>query len=312
MSPDGADSKDETPPVVVSRGLRRLQRRVAFLNEALKPAHPLRIADVGANPINTPTYANLLDLGGCEVWGFEPEETAFAALQENPKAGAHYVNKAVGRTGKGTFHHHPQTGLGSLFPIRKESVVFLGRPGWYRENGETSDIDLVSLDNIKELPQIDLLKIDIQGGELDVMETGRKKLADAVCIIPEVRFYRIYENEPLWGALDRELHDQGFVLHKLDFAKSTVIGNSQRARMRGKRFRSQLIDGDAIYIRNPETAADWSADQLHQLALASCTVFESFDLTVFCLDQLVERELIAADVPEQFVDLLPPWMMAGT
>ncbi|SEF47901.1 methyltransferase, FkbM family [Jhaorihella thermophila] len=298
---DGGGQKD-------SRARRMLEQRIGFLQDALKPERPLRIVDVGANPINRPDYQDLLEIGGCEVWGFEPEESAFAALQETAGPGRHYVQRAVGRPGKGVFHHHPMTGLGSLFPVREKSVKFLGHPRWFKPEAQKSEIDLVSLDELDELPRPDLLKIDIQGGELDVIRTGRDKLSHAVCIIPEVRFYRIYDDEPLWAPLDQELHDQGFVLHKLLFAKSTVIGNSQRVRMKNPVFRNQLIDGDAVYIRNPEFTEEWEDEQLKQLAIASAGVFRSFDLTVFCLDRLVERGAVAGDVPARFMDSLPRWV----
>lgn len=299
MAADGASQ---------SRAARVLERRIGFLRDALSPARALRILDVGANPINRPDYADLLEMGGCEVWGFEPEEGAFAELEKTAGPGAHYINKAVGHPGKGTFHHHPQSGLGSLFPVRKASADYLGHPRWFKPDPQTSEIELVSLDQLDDLPPPDVLKIDIQGGELDVIRTGRDKLSGAICVIPEVRFYRIYEGEPLWGPLDRELHDQGFVLHKLLFAKSTAVRNSQRGRMKNpKVFRNQLIDGDAVYIRNPEMTEDWSDEQLKQLAIASAGVFSSFDLTVFCLDRLVERGVVAGDVPARFMDTLPNW-----
>lgn len=294
----------------ISRAARMLGRRIGFLRDELKPEHPLRILDVGANPINRPDYADLLDMGGCEVWGFEPEESAFAELEKTAGPGAHFINKAVGRPGTGTFYHHPQSGLGSLFPVREESVEYLGHPRWFKDDPQTSEIELVSLDQLDDLPPPDVLKIDIQGGELDVIQTGRDTLSQAICVIPEVRFYRIYEGEPLWGPLDCELHDQGFVLHKLLFAKGTAVRNSQRARMKNpKAFRNQLIDGDAVYIRNPEMTSDWSDEQLKQLAMASAGVFSSFDLTVFCLDRLVERGGVDADVPARFMDTLPNWTL---
>ncbi|MBE1281887.1 MAG: FkbM family methyltransferase [Rhodobacteraceae bacterium] len=296
-----------------TRKHKMLARRVTFLRDALVPERPLRIADVGANPINVPDYDGLLTLGGCEVWGFEPEESAYEALIQDQRPGTHYLQKAIGRTGKGMFHAHPQSGLGSTYPIRKESVAFLGKPGWHKPHLEGVEIDLVALDDISndEMPKPDVLKIDIQGGELDVISTGRDKLSQAVCVVPEVRFYRMYEGEPLWGPLDVELHDQGFVLHKLVFAKATVIGNTQRSRMKAKVFRNQLMDGDAIYIRDPETIHDWSSEQIKQLAMVSGTVFDSFDLTVFCLDALVDRGELEPSVPEKFLDQLPPWMLGA-
>jgi len=300
MSADGA-------PEAAPRARRLLRQRVEYLRAALAPERPLRIVDVGANPINTPDYDALLDMGGCEVWGFEPEDKAFAELEANPRPGAHYINKAVGAPGKGTFYNHPQNGLGSLYPVRRESVSFLGHPGWHRDDVETAEIDLVALDDL-DLPQPDLLKIDIQGGELDVIRNAREKLSQAVCVIPEVRFYRMYEGEPLWGKLDVELHDQGFVLHKLLFSKPTMVANSQAGRLKGKAVRGQLIDGDAVYIRNPEVPRDWSDEQLKQLAIAAAGVFSSFDLAVFCLDRLSDRGAIGPDVAAGFVDLLPGWV----
>lgn len=295
-----------------SRSQRMLARRIAFLTEALQPERPLRITDVGANPINTPDYDGLLKLGGCEVWGFEPEQSAFDALMETPQSGTHYLQRAVGKAGKGRFYPHPQSGLGSLYPIRRESVSFLGKPGWYKDGIEGIELDLVALDDLsdEELPKPDVLKIDIQGGELDVFQSGRQKLSDAVCAIPEVRFYRMYEGEPLWGPLDVELHEQGFVLHKLMFAKSTVVGNSQRGRMANPVFRNQLMDGDAVYIRNPETIDEWTDEQIKQLAFAASGVFNSHDLVVFCLDALVARGVIADTVPGGYLDQLPPWMFS--
>ncbi|MDK3018350.1 FkbM family methyltransferase [Pseudodonghicola flavimaris] len=303
MSMDGPDPQGKAVP-----GRRLLPERVAYLRDRLAPARPLRILDVGANPINTPDYDPLLTLGGCEVWGFEPEEKAFAALEANPRPGAHYINKAVGAPGKGTFHMHPQNGLGSLYPIREQSVAFLGHPGWYRPEAPQAEIDLVALDDLDDLPPPDLLKIDIQGGELDVIRHGRQKLSQAVCIIPEVRFYRMYEGEPLWGKLDVELHEQGFVLHKLMFAKPSMVANSQAKALKGKAVRSQLIDGDAVYIRNPEAPGEWSDAQWTQLAIAAGTVFDSFDLAIHCLDRLEERGVIGPEVAEGFLQFLPDWM----
>lgn len=306
----GADA-DAGSAGAAPRARRLLERRYRFLAETLAPERALRIADVGANPINRPDYADLLELGGCELWGFEPEPKAFAELQANPRPGAHYLNVAVGRPGPARFHLHPQNGLGSLYPIRAESVAYLGHPGWYRGDADSVEITLQSLDEMEELPPPDMLKIDIQGGELDVIRTGRAKLAQAVCIVPEVRFYRIYEGEPLWGPLDCELHDQGFRLHRIVFSKSVMVANSQQRRLKGKAMRNQLMDGDAIYIRDPETIAHWSATQVKHLALVSATVFDSFDLTVFCLDELVRRGELSDAVPGAFVDLLPRWARAG-
>jgi len=42
------------------------------------------------------------------------------------------------------------------------------------------------LDDVDEIAHLDLLKIDIQGGEVAVFRNGHKKLAEAVAIQTEV------------------------------------------------------------------------------------------------------------------------------
>lgn len=286
------------------------QKRLRYLIEMLDVKRSLRIADVGANPINVPDYTELQKMGGCEVWGFEPEPTAFAELMKNPLPGSHFVQRAVGKTGKGLFYSHPRSGLGSTLPIDKAGVTYLGRPGWHGTQREGVEIDLIALDKIpvKELPKPDLLKIDIQGGELDVFQTGRKKLSEAVAVVTEVRFSPIYEDEPLWGDLDAELRGQGFALHKLMFAKSVPAASSVQQQMFKPRLKNQLMDGDAVYIRDPLKVDAWSDEQLKQLAVAAAGVFDSLDLTFFCLDTLIAREVLPSAATQEFLQQLPRWM----
>lgn len=286
------------------------QKRLQYLIDMLGVQRSLRIADVGANPINVPDYTELQKMGGCEVWGFEPEPVAFAELMKNPLPGSHFVQRAVGKTGKGVFYSHPRSGLGSILPIDKAGVTYLGRPGWHGKQRDPIEIDLISLDKIpvKELPKPDVLKIDIQGGELDVFQTGRKKLSDAIAVVTEVRFSPIYEDEPLWGDVDAELRDQGFALHKLMFAKSVPAASSVQQQMFKPRLKNQLMDGDAVYIRDPLKIDDWTDEQIKQLAVAAAGVFDSLDLTFFCLDALIAREVLPETATQDFLKQLPRWM----
>ena len=289
---------------------RSFDGRLQHLRDVLAPARPLRVADIGANPINVPEYTALLNAGGCEVWGFEPDETAFDALQAEAAPGTHFVQRGVGKAGQATFYPHKLSGLGSLFEVDKPSVEFLGRPGWHSNQQAGISIDLVALDAISDadLPNPDLLKMDVQGAELSILQNGRKKLTDAVCVIPEVRFFRIYENEPMWSDVDMELRAQGFVLHKMLPANALPIGSSLRGKMTSKHFRNQMVDGDLVYIRDPATISDWTDEQIKQLAIAGAGVFNSLDLVIYCMDQLVDRGVIGPEAPETFFKTLPKWI----
>ena len=264
----------------------------------------MTVVDVGANPVHEPPYQALMSAGGCKVVGFEPQQDAYQALQESPGRNEIYINAAVGNKGPATLNIYSGGGFTSLYELDGAALGYLRR--FQRKLGETEKVEvtLETLDQIGEVP-IDLLKIDVQGAELDIITTGRKKLAKAIAIIPEMRFYRLYKDEPLLGDLDVALRKQGFVLHKFIKPKQIPLANSQSHRLLPRAVRNQLVDGDAVYIRSLENPDDWSREQLAYLALAAGTVFDSQDLAVRCLDHLVERGDLPKDVPRHYVDLLP-------
>ena len=88
------------PSHTEDRIMAELSQRIARLSHllaTLKPERKTRVADIGANPVHVPAYQFLLDQGGCEVIGFEPDPRAFKELQEQ-KNGSNetYLPFAVG------------------------------------------------------------------------------------------------------------------------------------------------------------------------------------------------------------------------
>jgi hypothetical protein len=109
--------------------------------------------------------------------------------------------------------------------------------------------------------------------------------------------------------LDRSLREQGFVLHRFLHQKARMLNHSQKARVKAKAMSSQLIDGDAVYIRSLEDRAAWSAAQLRALALLAATI-GSHDLALLALDALVGRGLARKSLPAAYVDHLPQELRA--
>ena len=160
------------------------RKRSKRLHEALAPERLSNVADVGARIMSTPAYDMIHKLG------FEPDEGAFAAIEELQQENATYFKQAIDKKGKATFYRHPIGSISSTFPIDESSARFLGKFQWIgREIGEIP-MALTALDSIKEMPRLDLLKMDLQGGELGVLQGGKIALSEAVAIIPEVRFHR--------------------------------------------------------------------------------------------------------------------------
>ena len=276
-----------------------------FLLDHLNLERPTRVVDVGANPLSPPPYQMLLDGGACEVIGFEPHPEAFANLMAETAAHETYFNAAVGDGTEATLNIYNESGLTSIYQPYEGAFDFLGRSRRNMKLREHVPLTTKRLDDIDGLPAFDLLKIDIQGGEVAVFQGAEAALAAASTVITEVRFYPIYEHEPMLGGVDIELRRQGFELHKFMFEKTKVIPNSQIDRLKRTRHRNQIVDGDAVYLKDPGRIALYDDEGLKHLAILACSVFDSHDLALFCLDHLVARKAVPADLPSGYVDALP-------
>ena len=93
----------------------------------------------------------------------------------------------------------------------------------------------------------------------------------------------------------RLLRDLGFDLHKFLFFKSIKRDSSGTSKLPEKRFRSQLVDGDAVFVRGLLDLDQLSDQQLRHLAILADAVFQSYDLAICLLEKLVDREQIPSD-----------------
>ncbi len=281
------------------------RRHVAYLLQRLKPQRSTRVVDVGANPLTPPPYAALAAESGCEVIGFEPHPEAFEELQSKAGPGETYLPYAVGDGNTHELRIARESGLTSVLPAYDGAFTFLGRS---RQNMETIDrreMSTVKLDDLSDVEPFDMLKIDIQGGEVMVFEGAAAKLEDATVVITEIRYYQLYEGEPMFGGVDTALRQLGFQLHKIVEEKGKVIPNSQIDRLKRSVNRNQVIDADAVYIRDLGVPDLLNDEQLKHLAILAAGVFESFDLALHCIDLLVKRCAVPESTPAEFASCLP-------
>lgn len=284
--------------------------RAKWLIELLALDAPLQVADIGARITKeVPVYKPLLDHKVAHLHGFEPEPEAFEELKSAAGEGVSVYPYAIGKAGPATFYAHHIGALSSVFKFCASAANYLGKGFWVKRPITEHAMTLVALDGVDGLPKLDVLKMDVQGAELDVLEGGHKTLEDCVMIIPEVRFYRMYEDEPMWADVDQEMHAQGFVLHKFMHQKSVVLPSSQKSSYH-KRKGSQLLDGDAVYIRNLEDPGALSTRQLKALALAADIVAQSYDLCAYCLDALKARDALPQNATRQYFKRLPADVLA--
>lgn len=268
-------------------------------------ARRIRIVDVGANPRGEKApYAGLLATGACDVVGFEPNPQAFAGLASEGSDHTTYLPFAVGDGTDTEFKIYKDDSMGSVYDPYLPGTGLIPFRNWH-QIVDRVPMKTVALDQSPQILPFDLLKIDIQGGEIDVFRGGAERLRDAVAVIVELRYFRLYDGEPMMGGVDLDLRGRGFELHKFRFNKSRALLNSQSHRLKRRRTLDQLIDGDAIYVRDITKMAQMSDDQLSRLAILSSAVFDSHTLCLVCLDELVRRGRIGPDMPARYVDALP-------
>ncbi len=282
-------------------------RRIDALRARLAPARLTEIVDVGANPTELPLYMPMIEAKAARVTGFEPQPDAFEAL--GPRQGPHerYLPYAVGDGKPGTLHICRKDGFTSLLEPEPLTPGYLWRPRWKRMTRvlETMPVETQRMDDMDEIDALDLLKIDIQGGELAVFQNGRDKLAGALAVVTEVAFMPLYKDQPLLDQQMGELLSQGFLLHSFRTMVDAALLEAEQIDMpRGGHKHGQLIDGDAIFIRDPRRMETFSTEQLKHFALLADGALDLPDLTARCLSELVRRKEIPADMVEDYARML--------
>lgn len=258
---------------------------------ALLPADlRVEVVDVGANPIDeVPPYRPLMAAGRAHVTGFEPNRAALARLLQAKGPSEQYLPHAVGDGGRVTFRLCRAPGMSSTLALNLPLMRhFHGFPEWGQVVSEEV-LDTVRLDEVPELASIDYLKIDVQGGELKVFEGARTRLARALCVHTEVMFQDMYLGQPLFADQDAFLRQLGFRLHCLTSPMTRtlapmVINNDPFAGL------NQLVQADAVYVRDFARLEAVPAADLLKLALIAHDVYQSYDLANLALLTLDRRE----------------------
>lgn len=261
---------------------------MSTLRDLLAPSRLTHVVDVGANPITngqayTPPYAAMLTERLCHLTGFEPQQHALAQLLDKCGANEQYLPYAVGDGAVHTLNVTRSQGMTSLLAPDWENLKVLGRLHAAAEVVEQISFDTRRLDDILEIEHLDFLKIDIQGGELDVFQNGRTKLAECVAVQVEVAFVTFYEGQPTQGDIDAELRSQGFIPHCFAEMKKWPIAPSLLMPI------NQILEADIAYVRDFFHPAGMTDEQLKHLALIAHHCYGSLDLALRCVQLLEER-----------------------
>jgi FkbM family methyltransferase len=188
--------------------------------ELLAGADVRTVFDVGAN-IGQTTAVNRGLFPGATVHAFEPFPDTFAELTRNtaasPAVRPHRLALAD-QAGRVAFHANRSHYTNSLLPPAGAAERYVG-PGLMEPVCQL-EVDAVRLDDFcrdQRIDRIDVLKIDVQGGEALVLKGGAGMLAARavrlVCL--EVLFAPMYAGQAFFRDVDLLLGQAGYCLFGL-------------------------------------------------------------------------------------------------
>lgn len=177
--------------------------------------HDVRLVlDIGAN---SGQYATELRSAGYQgrIVSFEPLIAPFQALERASRADATWdchqvaLGKADGREEMNVAANNGASS--SLLPM--EEWIATAMPSQAYVGAETvrvARLDEMASNILPGLPESVMLKIDVQGLELEVLEGGRRTLDQALLVETELSFVPLYAGQPLWRDILDYLGDAGF------------------------------------------------------------------------------------------------------
>ncbi len=274
---------------------------ISELHAILKPERRTHVVDVGANPIDGDApYKAMLQRKLCHVTGFEPQPEALKTLRTNASECERYLPYAIGDGKWHTLHVCQASGMSSLLrPDRKQLKLF----NLFEEFGKVLKkvkTKTVRLDDIEEIDEIDFLKIDVQGAELMIFESGSEHLKNAVAVQAEVSFVPLYVGQPSFGEIDVFLRELGFVPHSFSGVKRwalapTVFNDNPRSPG------NQLLEADVVYVKDIARLNKVDPEKLKHLALLSHYVFRSPDLVNLVIRELVQLGLVKEGAMQDYL-----------
>lgn len=260
------------------------------LYDLLQPDRLTAVVHVGANPIDdAPPYRRMLEEGLCTVIGFDPQMTAA------PGHGVAIVPKVVGNGAPATMHICAAPGMTSLLPPSPADLERFPGMAEFAAVIERRTVETHRLDDLDEVPHIDLLCMDVQGGEPDVVMSARKKLRQTAAVITEVSFMPLYRGQWTFGGIDEAMRTQRFVPHCFAAAKCWPIATKTPVPHQDPH---QILEADIVYVR--DTARPLGIETTKHLALIAHHVCGSFDLSMLCVEKLAERGAVPPEAPMQY------------
>ena len=267
-------------------------------------ATPILVADVGAAQGFDPRWDLFGE--GCRQVGFEPEPAECgrleAAIEAAGQAGSRFVlpMALADRPGRRRLYVTRDPDASSLYRPNRRFFERMPDPSGIDVVGEI-EVEVTTLDALT-LPagdDIDVLKLDVQGAELDVLRGAERRLdGQVLAVIAEASFVELYEGQAMFADIDQFLRGRGFQLFDICYrrwSRRQLDGEFAGLRV------GQMTYGDVLYLKDPIAAPDCAmagqAAKLRKLT-AFAEFFSLPDYALELLDLARAREQISEDAAD--------------
>jgi FkbM family methyltransferase len=243
-----------------------------ILNSLLKDREMLMI-DCGAWGGSFGEWESIAD--HLIIYGFDPDVGECARLNGDSKAKGqnrrYYPLVLGGKNEHGRDFYVTNQELSNSLLRPNESLIRRYRGSFNGTTVGTTEtvgikkiikVDTVTLDTWAQtygISDMDFIKLDVQGAELEILSGGKKLLDQSIGTLVEVWFDPIYHELPLFRDIDHFLRGQGFTFFSFHVYNSTqFVGRTtspvsfDRAKTHWEqKLAGQLITADALYLRDP-------------------------------------------------------------
>lgn len=200
------------------RNLVSLDEPYAVMAKLLKRSTVTGILDAGAS--NGHISERLLSwFPQATAYAFEPNPLYTQILQDlarrDPRIRPQFA-AISDRVGRDRLHITESPGTVSLLKPGEHLKDLVSTGATIKT---VSEVDVLTLDEWAARngnPSIELMKFDIQGGELKALRGAERMLCESTLLVyAEIWFNPMYDGSPLYGEIDAFLRTQGFVLYDI-------------------------------------------------------------------------------------------------
>ena len=245
-------------------------RKINKSFDLLKLTSGITLVDVGAAGEIMPRWKRVQQY--LNYHGFEPDERSRKSLLNKPNACLSYTihEKIVGsHTSDSTLHLCSiPTNSSTYIPNKSFNQLFADKERF--NVVDSIELPTSTLD-VLDLNEIDFIKLDIQGGELNALKGAKESLEKVIALEVEIEFQPIYKDQPLFNDINSYLQKHGFEF--IDFSRLVRWGREDIYTTVG-----QCVWGDALFMRTPEYIIQRKDDvNLVKKYLAICLLYHRYD-----------------------------------